>query len=351
MIKDARLWWPTADGRAECIACSRRCKIPHGSHGFCFVRQNHGGKLKLVDYGVVAAMQLDPIEKKPFNHFMPGTYVLGIGTSSCNWGCLFCQNHNISKQREIAGIEKSPEEIVDIALGRAAESIAFTYNEPTIFIEYALDIAKLAHKRGLHTIFVSNGYMTPDAVKEMKGNIDAVVVDYKGNGDQKFANGFEAVVSNEAIKDAMVAIKHSGIHLEITDLVIPRVGDSPSACDRLTMWVSEHIGSDTPIHFTQFHPDYKMLDYPTTSYSSLLEHYKIAKKNDLEYVYIGNMEGNPYESTYCPGCGNMAIGRYGFQLTEWNISKDSKCNDCGHSIPIVGGRPRRLGYRGIESLY
>ncbi len=351
MIKGATLWKPAGEGKVECIACSRRCKIPIGSHGFCFVRQNIAGRLKLVDYGIVAAMQVDPIEKKPFNHFMPGTYVFGVGTSSCNWGCLFCQNHNISKQREIIGIGKSPQEIVDMALERRAKSIAFTYNEPTIFIEYALDVAKIAHRHGLSNLFVSNGYMTPEAVKEMKGHIDAVVVDYKGSGEQKFANRFEAVVSNDAIKDAMLAIKEAGIHLELTDLIIPRVGDSLGACDALTKWVAENLGSDTPIHFTQFHPDYKMLDYQSTPYQTLLEHYKIARWNGLEYAYIGNMDGNPYESTYCPGCGSVVIGRYGFCITEWNIGKGSECSNCGRRIPIVGGRPEKPEYRGIESIY
>jgi pyruvate formate lyase activating enzyme len=351
MIKDAILWKSLEDGKVECFACSRRCKIPEGSHGFCFVRQNIGGRLKLADYGVIAAMQVDPIEKKPFNHFMPGTYVFGIGTSSCNWGCLFCQNHNISKQREINGAEKEPQDIVDMALLYNTKSIAFTYNEPTIFIEYALDVAKKAHKNGINTLFVSNGYMTGEAVAKMKGNIDAVVVDYKGSGEQKFANRYEAVVSNDAIKDSMLAIKKAGMHLELTDLIIPRVGESLKACDELTRWVAQNLGDDTPIHFTQFHPDYKMLDYPMTEYSALLDHYKTAKKNGLNYVYVGNVIGNPYESTYCSNCGNVVIGRSGFYITAWNLTNGSKCAECGNMIPIVGGKPKKFEFRDITALY
>ncbi len=351
MIKDATLWRSLGDGRVECIACARRCRIPEGSHGFCFVRQNAGGRLKLVGYGVVAAMQVDPIEKKPFNHFMPGTYVFGIGTSSCNWGCLFCQNHNISKERDIVGTEHSPQEIVDMAVAYDTQSIAFTYNEPTIFIEYALDVAREARRRGLRTLFVSNGYMTPEAVDAMKGSIDAVVVDYKGNGEQKFANAYEAVVSNEQIKEAMLAIKNAGMHLELTDLIIPRVGESLEACNALTAWIRDNLGPDTPIHFTQFHPDYKMLHYPMTPYATLLKHYDIAKRNGLNYVYIGNVNGNEHESTYCPGCGSVVIGRTGFCVTSWRLDDGMRCTRCGTHIPIVGPRPKSFAYRDIEVVH
>src|SRR5271155_49487 len=195
MSKIARLWNPLEDNKVECTACARRCRIPEGSKGFCYVRQNHKGKLYLETYGMVEAMQVDPIEKKPFNHFMPGSYVFGIGTSSCNWGCLFCQNHNISKDKEMKGKNMTPEKIVELAIKNSTESIAFTYNEPTIFIEYALDIAKLAHKKGLYNLFVTNGYMTREGIHEMTGLIDAAVVNIKGNGEQKFSNKYEVVVS------------------------------------------------------------------------------------------------------------------------------------------------------------
>ena len=254
-------------------------------------------------------MQVDPIEKKPFNHFMPGSYVFGVGTSSCNWGCLFCQNHNISKDKEIGGAEMSPEEIVRLAIKNKAESIAFTYNEPTIFIEYALDVAKAAHNKGLKTLFVTNGYMTKETISEMKGLIDAAVVNFKGNGDQKFANKFEVVMSNEPVKESVIELKHAGIHVELTDLIIPNAGDSLGACDALTRWVHDEVGADTPIQFTQFYPDYKMLDYPATSFEVLKQHYDIAKKNGLLYVYIGNVTGNPYESTYCPKCNAVVVER------------------------------------------
>ncbi len=350
MESEARLWHRTAGKKVECTACARQCRIPEGGYGFCFVRKNVDGKLVLSAYGKINAMQVDPIEKKPFNHFMPGTYVLGIGTSSCNFGCMFCQNHNISKGREVSGIYMTPERIVEIALENGAGSIAYTYNEPAIFIEYALDVAELAHSRGLKNLFVTNGYLTKEAVHAMKGLIDAVVVDFKGNGNEKFANKYEIVTSNEPIKSALVEIKKAGMHIEITDLIIPHVGDSVEECERLTGWIYDNLGPDTPVHFTQFHPDYKMLDFPITGYGALEAHYKIAKRNGLNYVYIGNT-ANDYENTYCSGCGGLVIGRKGMYLSEWRLDSMNMCKDCGVRIPVIGGRPKRFRREGIRALY
>jgi pyruvate formate lyase activating enzyme len=351
MIKDAILWNGLPNQKVECVACARRCKIPVGSHGFCFVRKNVEGKLKLINYGTVAAMQIDPIEKKPFNHFMPGSYVFGIGTSSCNWGCLFCQNHNISKDKEIDGVDMEPEKIVELAIKNHAECIAFTYNEPTIFIEYVLDVAKIAHERGLYNLFVTNGYMTKETVSEMAGLIDAVVVDFKGNGEQKFSNKFEAVVSSEPIKEALLALKQAGIHTEMTDLIVPGVGDSLESCDSLTKWIYNNLGADTPIQFTRFHPDYKMLDYVETPYETLEKHYKIAKANGLNYVYVGNVRGNPYENTYCPDCNEIVIGRDGFYITKWELDDKMRCKSCGKNIFVVGHPPKKFRYEEIKVVY
>jgi pyruvate formate lyase activating enzyme len=351
MKKEAILYRRLQDNRVECTACARLCKIPEGSRGFCFVRQNVGGKLYLANYGTLAAMQLDPIEKKPFNHFMPGSYVFGIGTSSCNWGCEFCQNHNISKEKEITGMEFEPKNIVELAIKNKAQGIAYTYNEPAIFIEYALDVARIARKKKLYNVFVTNGYVTTEAVQAMKGLIDAVVVNFKGNGEQKFANKYEVVMSNEPIKEAMLEMKKAGMHIEMTDLIIPSVGESIMACDSLMKWVRENLGADIPIQFIRFHPDYKMLDYPETPYETLKKHYEIAKNNGLQYVYIGNVPGNPYESTYCPGCGHVAIGRVGYSITKWDMNEKRECKRCGHEIFMVGNRPKKFRHREISVLY
>ncbi len=334
----AKLWKPLGNNKAECTACARRCKIPDGSAGFCFIRQNRKGKLYLANYGRLEALQIDPIEKKPFNHFMPGTSVLGIGTSSCNFGCLFCQNHNISKERDIKGDEYSPEKIVGMALDYGVDGIAYTYNEPTIFTEYALDVAELAKEHGLFNVFVSNGYMTEEAVKEIQGLIDAVVVDFKGNGEEKFANRFEAVTSNEPVRKALLAMKKCGMHIEITDLVIPEVGDSLDACNSLTKWIARKLGKDTPVHFTRFYPDYKMLDLPPTPIETLERHHDIAVKNGLEYVYVGNVPGHKFESTYCPQCGQVVVTRFGYYINGYDIL-EGKCRFCGRQIKIVD-RPK-----------
>ncbi|MGC8495620.1 MAG: AmmeMemoRadiSam system radical SAM enzyme [Candidatus Micrarchaeia archaeon] len=350
MIKEAALWKPLPNDKVECFACARRCKIPKDSHGYCFVRKNINGKLYLINYGILEAIQLDPIEKKPFNHFMPGSYVLGVGTSSCNWGCLFCQNHHISKEREVRGIEKTPGEIIEMAIANNARGIAYTYNEPTIFIEFVLDTAKLAHENNLFNVFVTNGYMTKETVGMMKGLIDAVVVDFKGNGDEKFMNRYGAVPSAEPIKDALLEMKKAGIHIEITDLIIPQVGDSEKECDSLTKWIAKNLGSNTPIHFTRFYPDYKMDYIPETDFGVLKKHYDIAKSNGLKFVYIGNVPGNPYENTYCPKCGELLIQRNGFYIEKWNLKKGNRCKKCGTKIPIVG-EFGKTGYKGIVSLY
>ncbi len=351
MSNVARLWKALDSNKVECTACARRCRIPEGSKGFCYVRQNVGGKLHLATYGRLEAMQVDPIEKKPFSHFMPGTYVFGIGTSSCNWGCLFCQNHNISKDKDMKGVDVSPEEVVKLAIQNNCQGIAYTYNEPTIFIEYALDVARIAKEKGLYNLFVTNGYMTGEAVTAMKGVIDAAVVNIKGNAEEKFANKYEIVMSSEPIRESLVRLKNAGIHVELTDLIIPNVGDSLGACDELTRFVFKELGADTPTHFTRFHPDYKMLDSVSTPYSVLESHYNIAKKNGLNYVYIGNIPGSRYENTYCPVCNAVVIGRNGFYITRNGLDNDNRCKNCGHSIPIVGKLPKVLRYEGIKSLY
>lgn len=350
MIVEA-LFGKQVSDRIECNACSRRCKLPEGGRGFCYVRQNVGGRLFLTNYGIISAMQIDPIEKKPFNHFMPGSYVLGLGTSSCNWGCQFCQNHNISKERDISGSFVSPKRVIKIAKENNVGGIAFTYNEPTIFIEYALDVAREAHRHGLYAVFVTNGYMTKQVVREMEGNIDAVVVNFKGNGEQKFSNRFELVQSNEPVKEALVELVRYGIHVEITDLVVPGVGDSLSACDSLTQWIVDRLGSNVPVHFTRFHPDYKMLDYIRTPLDTLEKHREMAIANGLKYVYLGNCPGNAAQNTYCPSCGNAVVKRDGAYLVGWGLDIKNRCTVCGESILISGKFEGTLERRSIISLY
>ncbi|HEV2138050.1 MAG TPA: AmmeMemoRadiSam system radical SAM enzyme [Nitrososphaerales archaeon] len=349
--KEAILWELRENGRVTCNACYRRCLIPDGSHGFCYVRKNVGGKLYLSTYGKLAAMQIDPVEKKPFNHFYPGTYVFTVGTVSCNWHCLFCQNHSISKETDVYGEDVSPEEIPELAIGYNCEGVGFSYNEPTIFIEYVIDAAREAHRRGRYTVFVTNGYGTVEAVRAIKGYVDAVVVDYKGSGEQIFQRRQTMTVSAEPIKQTLLELKKQGIHTELTDLIIPQVGEDVNEARKLCSWLYDNLGPDVPIQFTSFHPDYKMMNVPGTPYETLLSHYKIGKEIGLNYVYIGNVPGNPYEHTYCPGCKKVVIERYGFMINGWNLDDKNNCESCGYRVPITGKRAKYFHYRDIESFY
>ncbi|MDV3244093.1 MAG: AmmeMemoRadiSam system radical SAM enzyme [Nitrososphaerales archaeon] len=349
--KEAILWEQKENGRIVCNACYRRCQIPAGSHGFCYVRKNIGGRLYLSSYGKLAAMQIDPIEKKPFNHFYPGTYVFTVGTVSCNWHCLFCQNHSISKETEVYGEDVMPEELPGLAEAQDCQGVGFSYNEPTIFIEYVIDAAREAHRAGKYTVFVTNGYATEEAVRAIRGFVDAVVVDYKGSGEQIFQRRQTMTVSAEPVKQTLLELKRQGIHTELTDLIIPQVGEDVNEARKLCTWLYDNLGPDVPIQFTRFHPDYKLLDLPVTPYETLLEHYNAAKVVGLNYAYIGNVPGNPYEHTYCPGCKKSVIQRYGFMITHWNLDERYRCKFCGCRIPIDGKRAKEFRYREIQPFY
>jgi pyruvate formate lyase activating enzyme len=348
--KEGILWEPRNNGRIVCNACYRRCIIPNGSHGFCYVRKNVGGKLYLSVYGRLAAMQVDPIEKKPFNHFYPGTYIFTVGTVSCNWHCVFCQNHSISKETEVYGEDVKPEQVPRLANMYDCQGVGFSYNEPTIFVEYVIDAAKAAHEKGKYTAFVTNGYGTEEAVRAIKGYVDAVVVDYKGNGEELFQKRQTMIVSAEPIKQTLLELKRQRIHTELTDLIIPQVGENLDEAGKLCKWLYDNLGPDVPIQFTAFHPDYKMLSVPPTPYELLEKHYKIAKKAGLNYVYVGNIPGNPYNHTYCPGCSEKAIERDGFTITGWNLDNKYNCKNCGYHIPVTGERAKRFRYREIEAI-
>ena len=350
--KEGILWQPRDNGRIVCNACYRRCLIPEGSHGFCYVRKNVGGKLYLSVYGKLAAMQIDPIEKKPFNHFYPGTFVFTVGTVSCNWHCLFCQNHSISKETEVYGEDVMPEKIPDLATTYECEGVGFSYNEPTIFIEYVIDTAQQAHRKGKYAVFVTNGYGTEEAIRAIKGSVDAVVVDYKGSGERMFQRRQTMTVSAEPIKQTLLELKNQGIHTESTDLIIPQVGEDLGEAKKLCRWLLDNLGPDIPLQFTSFHPDYKLLNLPDTPYELLLKHYNIAKETGLNYAYIGNVPGNPYSHTYCPGCKSPVIKRHGFMITGWNLDEKNNCKQCGYKIPITGkAAARGYRYRDIEALY
>ncbi|MGB6501120.1 MAG: AmmeMemoRadiSam system radical SAM enzyme [Thermoplasmata archaeon] len=335
----ATLSSPLDGGKVRCTACARYCTIPSGSHGFCFVRKNEGGQLVLLTYGLASAVQVDPVEKKPLSHFHPGTRVLSIGTVGCNWRCLYCQNAEISQEHEIRGRRLPAEAAVARAVRHGCAGITFTYNEPSIFAEYARDVMEAAHAAGLFANFVTNGYLTPEAVEYLGPHLDAVSVDFKGSGEPGFMRRYISAKGPEPIFESAAALKERGTHVEITDLIVPQVGDSVEATRRLARYVVDRLGPTTPFHLLRFHPDYRMMDLPLTPIATLEKLHAVAAAEGLEYVYLGNVWGHRLEHTYCPGCRAIAVRRYGFTIQEWNLDAANRCEACGHPIPIVGRPP------------
>ena len=334
--KEAILYTKVGD-RVKCTACARYCTIPEGKIGLCGIRGNVNGKLQLFVYGKVIAGHIDPIEKKPVIHYRPGSKIFSIATTGCNWLCQYCQNYDISQRRKIEGVDMSPADVVNQTKSYGCEGIAYTYNQPSIFIEFARDCGVLARKNGIFNIFVSNGYDTPETVNMMKEFLDCITVDFKGSAELKFTRRYIGVPDPQPIFDTLREIRDkTSIHVEITDLIVPQVGDDLDAARKLARFVYDELGPDMPMHFLRFHPDYKMMDFPPTPVETLEKHYRVAKEVGLKYVYLGNVPGHKWEHTYCPECNNIVVGRFGFNITKWNLDEDNCCNSCGYPIPIIG---------------
>jgi pyruvate formate lyase activating enzyme len=337
MGKVAELWKPLDTGKIMCTACARYCKIGEGQVGLCGVRGVHDGKLWLYVYGKVITGHVDPIEKKPVMHYRPGSKIFSIATTGCSWLCRYCQNFDISQRRKVEGIEVEPQDVVNMTLEQGCQGLAYTYNEPSIFIEFARDIGIAARKAGLINIFVSNGYDTPEGVAEMPKFLDCITVDFKGSGETEFVRKYIGIPNADPIFDTLKRIRDTkAVHTEITDLIVPQVGDSLDAARRLSRFVHDELGPDTPIHFLRFHPDYKMNEFPWTPVETLEAHCAVAKEEGLRFVYIGNVGGHPLEHTYCPGCGAIAVRRNGFDITGWYLDRQNRCKKCGYRLPIVG---------------
>ncbi len=335
-LHEAALYTPLDGGKVRCTACARYCAVPSGSHGFCFVRKNVDGRLALLSYGIASAIQVDPVEKKPLSHFHPGARVFSIGTVGCNWRCQYCQNAEISQEHKIVGRRLPPEAAVRQAERLGCAGLTFTYNEPTIFAEYALDVIRAGHARGLFANFVTNGYLTPEAVEFLGPHLDAISIDFKGSGEPGFLRKYVSAKGPEPIFETSVALADRGVHVEVTDLIVPGVGESDEATRKLARHVVDRLGPSTPFHLLKFHPDYRMMDVPETPVRTLERLHAIARSEGLEYVYLGNVWGHRLEHTYCPGCGAVAVERYGFTIRGWNLDAQNRCAACGHPIPIVG---------------
>ena len=288
------------DNKVKCNLCSRRCLITNGSFGFCRVRKNESGKLYSLNYAKACAAHADPIGKKPLSHFHPGASVLSIATVGCNFRCQFCDNWDISQEKEVSGKNFPPEDVVKAAKDYSCIGISYTYTEPTIFFEYAYDTSVLAYRQGLFNTFVTNGYMTPEAVRTISPYLDAATVDFKGGGDPEFYKRFSSVPSVEPIYESLKEMKAHSIHVEITNLVVPKIGDSIERIKELASWIKKNLGQDTPFHLLRFHPNYELTDIASTEVKALEESYEAAKEQGLSYVYLGNVPGHRYENTYCP---------------------------------------------------
>ena len=331
---EAMYYQQIGEGLVQCQLCPNRCTLPEGSRSQCRVRENRGGKLYTLAYGNPCAVHNDPIEKKPFNHFLPGTLAFSIATAGCNLHCLYCQNWTISQKRpeEVDSISLPPEDVVKYALKAGSRSIAYTYSEPNIFYEYMLDTAKAARPKGLRNVVISNGYINPDPLRELCHAVDAIRVDLKGFSEefyQKVCFGSLAPVL-ESIK----IIHQEGIWLEIVNLVVPTLNDDEGMLREMARWIVKNLGPDVPVHFSRFYPMYKLTKLPPTPVETLEKARAIAMEEGINYAYIGNVPGHPASHTYCPACGKAIIKRTGFEVTEYHIV-DGKCEFCGHPIPGV----------------
>lgn len=335
-MKEAMFYETVADGKVRCGLCRFRCLIGEGSRGICGVRENRGGKLFTLVYGKAVAENVDPIEKKPLYHVMPGSRSFSVATAGCNFRCLHCQNYSISQPpREgvrIAGIDLPPEEIVARAVATGCRSIAYTYTEPTIFYEYAFDTAVLARQAGLKNVFVTNGYITREALAHIAPYLDAANIDLKGFSDRFYREVVHAMLGE--VLDSILEYKRLGIWVELTTLIIPGWNDANGELQEIARFIAERVGVETPWHVTQFYPTYKLTDLPRTPVETLRRARQIGLDAGLRYVYEGNVPGEGGENTYCPGCCELLIRRFGYHVEE-NRMREGRCPACQATIDGV----------------
>jgi pyruvate formate lyase activating enzyme len=341
---EARHYERFPDGKVQCHLCAHRCTISSGKKGLCHVRENRDGTLYSLVYGIPLSQAVDPIEKKPLFHFYPGSTAYSIATVGCNFRCGFCQNATISQmprdRGEILGRGTSPQEVVAAAHSSGSQSIAFTYTEPTIFFEYGYDIARLAGKVGISSVYVTNGYMTREVLDHLPGDsvehtswLDAANVDLKAFSDATYRSVCGARL--QPVLDSLKAMKELGIWVEITTLVVPGMNDSDDELRDIAGFISTDLGAQTPWHVSRFHPDYKMRDRGPTPSGVLQRAYDLGREAGLHYVYVGNMPGARLEDTYCPECCAAVIRRWGFQILEYHL-RAGKCAQCATPIAGVG---------------
>ena len=331
-----RYWHKLESGKIQCDLCPRECKLAEGQRGLCFVRACEDGEIVLTSYGRSSGFCVDPIEKKPLNHFLPGTPVFSFGTAGCNLSCKYCQNWDMSKSREMDTLAAvaMPEQIAIKAEELGCRSVAYTYNDPVIFHEYAIDTAKACHERDIRSVAVTAGYISPEARKEFFAHMDAANVDLKA-----FTEDFYRKLTGghlQPVLDTLLYLKHeTQVWLELTTLMIPGHNDSDQEIKDMTSWVVKNLGPDVPMHFTAFHPDWKMRDVPSTPMETLVKARQIALDNGIHFAFTGNVHDQKGESTYCHSCGELLIERDWYVLGHWGLNEKGCCEKCGEKIPGV----------------
>ncbi len=331
-----RHWHRLEDGRIQCDLCPRFCKLHDQQRGLCFVRARHGEQMVLTTYGRSSGFCIDPIEKKPLNHFLPGTPVLSFGTAGCNLTCKFCQNWDISKAREVDRLNDaaSPRAIAEAAVRLGCRSVAFTYNDPVIFLEYAVDVARECHARGVKTVAVTAGYVAPEARREFFAHMDAANVDLKGFSEEFYQNLCSGHL--QPVLDTLEYLhRETSVWFEITTLLIPGQNDGDDELRSLSRWVVEHLGADVPLHFSAFHPDWKMTDTLPTPPATLTRARSIALAEGLRFVYTGNVHDPEGGSTFCPSCGRLLVERDWYRLGSWGLDAGGHCAGCGAAVAGV----------------
>jgi len=348
-IVKTRYWHRLDDGRLQCDLCPRHCHLREGQRGLCYVRQRLDDEVKLVSYGRSSGFCIDPIEKKPLNHFYPGSAVLSFGTAGCNLACKFCQNWDMTKSREMDKLADaaSPQELAQTARAHDCLSVAFTYNDPIIFHEYAIDVAAACRKQNIKTVAVTAGYVDPEPRVEFFAAMDAANVDLKA-----FTERFYRNICGGQLAPVLETIQY--IHdetdcwMELTTLLIPGENDSNQEIDEMTRWIADHLGVDVPIHFTAFHPDWKMLDIESTPAATLTRAREIAIGNGLRYAYTGNVHDSKGSSTWCHACGELLIERDWYVLGHWGLDAQGRCASCGEPLPgHFQAQPGHFGARRI----
>lgn len=346
-IHPARYWHALTDGRLQCDLCPRACRLHDGQAGSCFVRSRYGSQMVLDTYGRSSGFCVDPVEKKPLHHFLPGTPVLSFGTAGCNLACRFCQNWHISKSRQTDSLcdAAAPAEIAEAALRSGCTAVAFTYNDPTIFLEYAVDTAHECHKRGIRTIAVTAGYINPKPARELFGVMDAANIDLKAFTERFYHD--LCAGSLKPVLDTLLYVKHeTTVWLEITNLVIPGENDTTEELDNLSRWVATELGPDVPLHFTAFHPDWRLTDHIPTPLTTLRHARAIARANGLRYVYTGNVPNPEGAQTICHRCNTVLIRRHGYEIDTWRLTSDGRCMACGEPCAgVFHGPPGDWGSR------